>query len=281
MLAAAIARDFENGGDDAIDLLVCEIRINGKRNAAVIFVLGAGEIPGLMAVLALIIRMQMQRLEVHTATDALLAQLLHEMVAVDRELLEPQSQNVKMPGTARIRRLERNLKRGIGFEYERIARRDFAPRLAHGIGLCQLRDPDGRLQIAEIVFETCFLHVVIRRFAGLVALPGVASNSMQPHHAHALGSNAVASSDHPAFAGGESLGRVKAEAGEFADGADVPRFINRRKRVRRIFDHVQIVAARNLANRIHIAGLPAEMHRNHRASFWRDSPRKYLQDRDS
>ena len=49
---------------------------------------------------------------------------------------------------------------------------------------------------------------------------------MQAHHAHAFGGDAVARGDHSAFAGGKRLGRIKAEAGEFAHRADAPRFIN-------------------------------------------------------
>src|SRR6202041_1018263 len=85
--AAAFIYGVEDSRAHAINLFSGQIGINRKRNAAVVLVLGVRKISRTIAELALIVRMKMQRLEMHAAANSLRAQTFHEIIPVDREMI--------------------------------------------------------------------------------------------------------------------------------------------------------------------------------------------------
>src|SRR6202030_3420546 len=71
----------------------------------------------------------------------------------------------------------------------------------------------------------------------------------------------IVGSDHTAFTGGERLGCIKAERGQFADGAYRGAVERGWERMCRIFDDMETVTGGELLNSVHVAGLPGKMDR--------------------
>src|SRR5687768_15379841 len=109
-----------------------------------------------------------------------------------------------------------------------------------------------------------------------VTLPGLAADPVQRHDAGALDDGLIVADQHPPFSGGDGLRRVKRETGEVPERADVPAAILRRKRVGGILDDAQAVAAGDSEDGLHVAGMPGDVHGNHRSGARRDGPLECL-----
>ena len=93
---------------------------------------------------------------------------------------------------------------------------------------------------------------------------------MQAGDGDLLGERVIGGHDHATLGGGEILGRIEAEAGEIADGADFrhPAAVHVARGaggVGGVLDDFQIVGARDVEDAIHVAGVAGEVHRQDRA----------------
>ncbi len=129
---------------------------------------------------------------------------------------------------------------------------------------------NSRLQIHHVVLETAFDNLVV--FVALVAeaLPGIFTHAMQAQHLDSGRILLVARQDHAAFAGHNVLSRIKAEAAEITKGTGLASFVLCFDGVCAILDQLEMMAAGDLADGIHLAGAASKVHRQQCASAWRD-----------
>src|SRR6186997_1992382 len=65
--------------------------------------------------------------------------------------------------------------------------------------------------------------------------------------------------------GAQILGRIETEAADISQRAGAFAFVTGPMRLAGVFDHKQLMAVRDVHNRLHIGRLSVQMHRNNRA----------------
>ncbi len=131
--------------------------------------------------------------------------------------------------------------------------------------LAQLRQPQARREIGEIVLVPVGENLVAPVARGGVALPGVAADAVQGEHACPLRGLGVAHDQHPALAGRDVLGGVEAEGSGIAQRAHASAAVARRQGVRGVLDHRQPPAARDIEDRVHVTGEAGDVDGDHRS----------------
>src|SRR6185437_7097356 len=96
-------------------------------------------------------------------------------------------------------------------------------------------------------------------------MPSVLAHAVQRQHFRARNARLVATRDHAAFTGHDVLGGVEAETPEVAERAGLASVVSGLDGVRAILDHFEVVLARNLDDRVHLARSSREMHRQDRS----------------
>src|ERR1700722_9993603 len=147
-----------------------------------------------------------------------------------------------------------------------VGARDFRATPHEDVRLLQLREADGRVNIRQVVLEAGVVDFVKPRAALVVTLPRVLVHAVQARNRDLFSQRIILGSDSAAFGTGEILGRVKTEAGEIADGADLGHpatfeMARRADRMRSIFDDLQIMTPRDCENAIHVAWMAGEVYR--------------------
>src|ERR1700682_3042014 len=268
--AAVLTRYRKHGFDYVVDVVVGHRGINRQGKATTVNVVGDRKIAVPVPVVALIVVHRVQRDAVYGASDAALAQHLDELVAADPEELGTEPQHVEMPRVLDAWLRVCSLQTLDGAKRLVVGARDLGAPALKVVGAFQLREPDRRVHVGKIIFETHVVNFVEPRAALVVALPRVFVHPVQTRDRDLFRERVIGGCDHPAFRGGEVLGRVETETGDIADGAYFrhPASVHvtrRSRRVRGIFDNFQIVLARDLQDSIHVAGLTRVVHRQERA----------------
>ena len=169
------------------------------------------------------VREVVHRQEVQARADALLAQCLRVGIAVGAGLLTCDAHDVEVPAVDA---------RGPEAAPERRDAGQAGEALVVALGLreapravlvdpVQLAERHAGVQIAQVELVAGLEHVVGARSLLLVALPRVAREPVQAQRGDARRERLVAQREHAAFARGEVLVGVEAEAGDVADGADL------------------------------------------------------------
>src|SRR5579862_1765792 len=176
-----------------------------------------------------------------------------------------------MPGRAPIRAhqgdyefFKRRKRRGVTF-------RNRLTRIPQSVALGQLHKTHCRLNIAHVVLESRFEHVVVPTTIRTIALPRVPTDTMEPHEPHSISGARIFCRDHSTFPGRKSLRRIETETGELAELPHSFPVKLRGKGVSRILNYPQVMHPRQCMDLIHIARLPTEMHREDRFRLRRDS----------
>src|SRR5579864_8619876 len=137
---------------------------------------------------------------------------------------------------------------------------------------------DSRLDIAEVVLESVFKHVIVPASVFGVSAPGMVTGAMQRQHPHRFRQVLPVSCNHASFSRSEVLGGIEAESYGIApggkgcrSGSDRPAFIESPDRVCGVFDDVDASLTSKCPNRIHLARQSREMHRQNRARATRDT----------
>src|SRR5205823_3781284 len=102
LLASKSRSYFRHGCDYSIDLRIAHGGKEWQRESTPVFRFGAGKISRLVAKLVLIKRVQVKRNKMDAGANAALFQLRDKLVTVDGKLLQPQTQNIKMPGALTV-----------------------------------------------------------------------------------------------------------------------------------------------------------------------------------
>ena len=121
-------------------------------------------------------------------------------------------------------------------------------------------DADGGLNIHHIVFEAAFDDLVVLVSGIAEAVPGVLAHAVQGEHLYAADVGLVSRQDHPAFAGGDVLGDIEAEAAEVSDGSGLQAVVFGFDSVRAVLDHLEAMPVRDLHDGAHLAGAAGEVH---------------------
>src|SRR6185436_7053500 len=143
--------------------------------------------------------------------------------------------------------------------------------LVKQIALLQLFDSQCSCHVSQVVFVSRGQDVVSPGALSRVALPGVVTDAVQTHDAHAVGILIIVRGDHSSLTGGDGLGGIKRETRDIANGPYHLAAITRRQGVGRVFYNGQIVLSCDVANLLHFAGLPPKMNRNDGTSARRNS----------
>jgi hypothetical protein len=110
---------------------------------------------------------------------------------------------------------------------------------------------------AHLVQAVVIAQVSVRK-------PGVAGGApLVAQRAHQRRGPIVIGDDHPAFAGGDLFVGIKGEHPAVAKDARWPAAVFRAQRLARVFDQLEAVRIRDLAQRIPIRGLPEDIHPQH------------------
>ena len=136
--------------------------------------------------------------------------------------------------------------------------------LQEGRQALELHAAERASHVGHVVLEAGRHDLVIpgRCLAG-EAVEGIAVDAVQAHHLHARGQRLVLGDHHAAFAGGHGLVGVEAEHGSIAGQLAHQRALpGGGQGVGGIFQHTQLVLARNGENRVHVAGQAAVVHRH-------------------
>ena len=148
----------------------------------------------------------------HAGADFAPLELLHDLSAIDAQLVQVQPQHVQMPGVLAVGPVEGELQGRHAVERGVIALSDLHPPLPHALGLGQLGQAHAGGDVGHVVLVAGRDDLVVPGALGGVAFPGVLADAVQRHDAAALGQGIVVGDDHAAFAGGDGLGGVEGEA---------------------------------------------------------------------
>jgi hypothetical protein len=252
--------DFPHRRDHALDLFVAQARVERQRHQPRIFRQRA-----LAGIAQLerppVVGMQRDRDEVNAAPDSAIPHPLDELGAPDLELFQAQPQGVQMPGVLRIAAHRGKLQFIQGRERFVIAPGDLCPPRVHPVQLAQLDQPDGRLDVTQVVLEAALDHLVVPAPALGVAIPGTPAHAVQGQHAHPLGQREGGRRDHAALARRHVLVRVKAEADGVAGScADLAPAILGPRGMSRVLDDLQTVLCGQRPDRVHPARQAAVVH---------------------
>src|SRR5207249_9610715 len=139
------------------------------------------------------------------------------------------------------------------------ARRDGRPALGHLLYARELDAAERGRDVSEVVLEAWRDDFVAPRAFGGVALPRIAADPVERHHLGAVGPLAVVGHEHPALPGGEGLYSVEGERGDIGPRADASSEERRRQRMSGVVDEHDVARARELAQQMPVAGLPADV----------------------
>src|SRR5262245_16156713 len=204
--------------------------------------------------------MQMERNEMHAATDAARGHPLDEFIATGAEQVV-QPDHVKMPRMRLAFVRARGWKNRLISQLGVVSRGHLSAATLKIPGFLQLLYADRSRDVGHVVFDARSYYLVAPcGFRRSVAVERVAADPVQTHHATALGYPFVPRDYHPALAGRDSLRRVKTEdRGVSFQRSDRPASIGGRQRVRRVFHYFQPMFARDGDDRIHLASQSGEM----------------------
>src|SRR5436305_4879877 len=102
LLASKSRSYFRHGCDYSIGLRIAHGGKKRQGEYAPVFRFSVGKISRLITKLVLIKRVQVKRDKMDTGANAALFQLRDKLVTVDGKLLQPQTQNIKMPGALTV-----------------------------------------------------------------------------------------------------------------------------------------------------------------------------------
>src|SRR5690242_1706359 len=203
--------------------------------------------------------------EMHAGVHTAGLQFLHKLVPAKSQPFFVHPENVEMPRAGAIQKNGRNFQAGIVSKGTVVTIGDRLAPGPHGIALRELYQSDRRLQVGEIVFVAGLVHLVVPIPLAAVALPGVARDTVKPHHANAFCVLVIIGSHHATLAGGQGFRSVEAECRKVTDGSDRFIAVASGEGVRGIFNHAQVTGIGKFVDLLHIAGLTGQMNRHNRA----------------
>ena len=205
-----------------------------------------------------------------TRPNPLFLQAFDKFASGDRELFEIQADHVQMPGVLRpVVRIFRSISMPWWQENLADIRQplivhpgDLVPSHIEVIAFLELVDSDRGGNIRHIVFESGFVNLVVPTPFGRITLPGVLTDSMEPHDSHGLGVLVIVRRCHAAFAGRDVFVRVEAEGRDVSDRAHHFSLVSCRKSVGRILDHLDAIFLCYREDRVHLTGQTTNVNRN-------------------
>ncbi len=207
----------------------------------------------------------------HGRADALFGQLFDAPVPVDGRP-RPDDHWEQVPGLVLDRlAADRQIKMGHAGQGGEIAPGAAQPPFLELRGPLELGQAEGGVDVGHVVLEAGGDDIVFP--AGLrrsVAVPDRAVDAVEPHRPGPGGERGVVRRQHAAFAGGDGLVGVEAEAGRVAEAADHPAGAPGREGVGRVLDDADAVTAADLedprpaAGRLHRGRLPAKVNDHQR-----------------
>ncbi len=186
--------------DDALGVGFGQLGIDRERDDALEDGAGVGEVFRAISEGVAVIGMEMQGNEMHARPDVLLPEQLDEFIAADAQLFQVQLNHIEVPGMLYLRRHIGHSDLWDVFEALVVPARTALPELPKPVTLLELLDPQGGGHIRQVVFVARIQDLVVPRTLRGIALPGVVTDPMQAHDAHALGPLRILGCGHAAFA---------------------------------------------------------------------------------
>src|SRR5205807_4890852 len=148
-----------------------------------------------------------------------------------------------MPRALAVRLVLGNFQTRNDAEGGRVALHDGVARSAHFIALGELYQPNGSLDVCDVVLEPCLQNAVEPRTFSRIAFPSIPLDSVQAHDANSFGDRIAFGGEHSAFAGGKGFGGIETEGADLAYRADRSAAIRSGQGMRSVLNDSQPVSS--------------------------------------